>query len=81
MNTWGHLWSRRKILFHCDNSTVVDIWQKGSTHWKEIMSLVCLLYFCAAHYNIYIMITDIASINNNIADAIFHGFRWNASDH
>ena len=24
-NTWNHLWSRQKILFHCDNSTVIEI--------------------------------------------------------
>ena len=70
VNTWGHLCSRQKILFHCDNNTVVDIWQKGSTHCKEIMALVRLLYFCATHHNIHIMITHIAGINNNIADAI-----------
>ena len=70
VNTSGHLLSRWKILFHHDNSTVVDIWQKGSTHCKEIMALVHLLYFCAAHYNIHIMITHMAGINNNIADAI-----------
>ena len=69
VNTWGHLWSKRKILFHCDN-TVVDIWQKGSTHYKEIMALVRLLYFCATRHNIHIMISHIAGINNNIADAI-----------
>ena len=34
------------------------------------MTLVRLLYFCAARYNIHIMITHIAGINNNIADAI-----------
>ena len=71
MNTWGHLWSKRKILFHCDNNIVVDIWQKGLlTHCKEIMALIRLLYVCAARHNIHIMITHIAGINNNIADAI-----------
>ena len=34
------------------------------------MALVRLLYFCAARYNIHIMITHITGINNNIADAI-----------
>ena len=34
------------------------------------MALVRLLYFCATHHNIHIMITHIAGINNNIADAI-----------
>ena len=70
VNTWGHHWARRKILFHCDNSTVVDIWRKGSTHCKEIMTLIRLLYFCAARYNMHIMITHIAGLDNVIADSI-----------
>ena len=28
--TWGTAWQRRRILFHCDNSAVVHVWQKGS---------------------------------------------------
>ena len=31
VHTWGSSWSRQKILFHCDNRAVVDIWDKGST--------------------------------------------------
>ena len=69
VNTWGHHWTRHKILFHYDNSTVVDIWRKGSTLCKEIMTLVLLLYFCAARYNMHIMITLISEIYV-IADAI-----------
>ena len=34
------------------------------------MALIRLLYFCAAHYNIRIMITHIAGVDNVIADAI-----------
>ena len=60
VNTWGHLWTRRKILFHCDNSG----------HLEEEVTLVRLLYFCAAQYNMHIMITHISGINNVIADAI-----------
>ena len=36
------------------------------------MILVRLLYFCATHYNINVMITHITSTNNSIADAISH---------
>ena len=70
VNTWGHNWARRKILFHCDNSTVVSIQKKGSTRCKEIMTLVRILCFCAAHYNTHVMITHITGTNNCIADAI-----------
>ena len=45
VNTWDHHWASCKILFHCDNNTVVDIWKRGSTYCKEIMTLIPLLYF------------------------------------
>ena len=38
----------------------------------EIMSLVRLLYFCAAHYNINICVQHIPGTSNEIADAISH---------
>ena len=70
VHTWGNFWQRQKILFNCDNHTVVDIWEKGSTKSPEIMSLVRLLYLCAAHHNINICIQHIPGTSNNIADAI-----------
>ena len=52
VNTWshGHQWAKQKILFHCDNKAVVDIWCKGSRCDPGSMALVCLLYFCATHF-------------------------------
>ena len=34
------------------------------------MALVRMLYFCAAHLNIHVMITHIAGTSNAIADAL-----------
>ena len=34
------------------------------------MTLVCMLHFCAAHYNMHVMIIDITGTDNCIADAI-----------
>ena len=45
VNTWRHQWAKQKILFHCDNKAVVDIWCEGSTRDPGTMALVCLLYF------------------------------------
>ena len=70
VNSWGHQWAKQKILFHCDNEAVVTIWRKGSTRDPETMALVCLLYFCAARYNINIVITHISGIDNSIADSL-----------
>ena len=70
VNTWGHLWKRKKVLFHCDNQSVCDIWQKGSTRQPETMALVRMLYFCAARFDIHVMTAHIAGTANAITDAL-----------
>ena len=37
---WGGAWSHNKILFHCDNLAVVEVWEKQSTRDKALMQLV-----------------------------------------
>ena len=69
-HTWGTFWKRQKILFNCDNLTVVTVWQKGTSKSPEIMALVQLLYFCAAHHNINICVQHIPGQINKIADSI-----------
>ena len=60
------------MLFHCDNQLVCDIWCKGSSRSPEVMALVRMLYFCAAKFDINVMIVHIAGSNNTIADALSH---------
>jgi len=68
VHSWGHLWTKQEILFHCDNAAVVDIWRKGSTRDPETMALVHMLYLRAAHHHINV-VTHIHSINNCITNA------------
>ena len=70
VHTWGSLWQRKRILFHCDNQAVVDIWESGSTRASETMALVHLLYFAAAKHNINVCIVHIDGANNVIADCL-----------
>ena len=63
-------WAKHKILFHCDNQAVVDIWKKGSSKDPNIMALVRMLYFRAAQHNINICVMHIPGVHNNVADAI-----------
>ena len=70
IHTWGFFWSHQKILFHCDNQAVVDIWDRGSTRAPHTMSLVCLLYFSASRYNINVCVTHVAGVCNDIADSL-----------
>ena len=72
MNSWGCMWKCKKILFHCNNQTIVDIWQKGSTRSPEIMALIRMLYFIATQYNVNVTITHIPGTSNLIADALSH---------
>jgi len=68
--TWGHLWSRKRILFHCDNQAVTEIWRTGTSRSPELMHLVRSLYFIAANNNFTLLITHIQGSHNNIADAL-----------
>ena len=70
VNTWGNQWPRKKVMVHCDNSAVVDIWKKGTTKCPEVMALVCMLYFCAAQHNIHVLVTHVAGTDNSIADSL-----------
>ena len=70
VNSWGHYWRRKKVFFHCDNQSVCDIWRRGSSRSPEVMALVRMLYFCAAKFDINVMIVHIAGSNNTIADAL-----------
>ena len=79
VHTWGSLWQRQKILSHCDNQTVVNIWEKGSTKSPDIMALVRLLYFCAARYHIYIFVCNIFLVVITILLMLFPAFRMPTS--
>ena len=75
VRTWGPYWQHQKILFHCDNKAIVDIWEKGSTWAPQIMALVHLLYFSAAHYNISVCIVLVQGVCNDIADSLSHSLQ------
>ena len=70
VHTWGSLWQKKRILFHCDNQAVVDIWKSGSTRASETMALARFLYFAAARHNINVCIVHIDGANNVIADCL-----------
>ena len=69
---WGHLWSGKKILFHCDNQPVVDIWASGTSRYPNIMHLVRSIFFCGATHNFTVLVSHIVGTNNSIADSLSH---------
>ena len=67
---WGQQWSGKKLLFHCDNQAVVDIWASGTSRDPLIMHLVRSIFFRAATHHYTVLITHIAGTNNLIADSL-----------
>ena len=67
---WGPLWKGKKLLFHCDNQSVVDIWAKGSFRDPLLMHLVRSIFFCAASHQFSVLVSHIRGTDNSIADAL-----------
>ena len=66
-STWGNLWRRKRILFHCDNTAVVAIWGKGTCKCPHLMSLVRHLFLMAAGDNYHVAIAHIPGALNQVA--------------
>ena len=69
---WGSKWTEKRLLFHCDNHVVLDIWRQKTTKDKHIMQLVRSLYFIAARGNFTVSVSHIHGVNNTLADALSH---------
>ena len=67
---WGQQWSGKKLLFHCNNQSVVDIWASGTSRDPLIMHLVCSIFFSAAINHYTVLITHFVGTNNSIADSL-----------
>ena len=68
--TWGHLWSRKRIRFFCDNQAVVQVWQGKSSRHPRLMDLLRRLFFTTAQYNFSVSLKHVPGTQNTIADAL-----------
>lgn len=64
---------------NCDNQSVADIWQRGTSHSPDLMALVLCVFLTAARNNYTVFINHIPGPSNVIADALsrsqMHRFR------
>ncbi|XP_071948885.1 uncharacterized protein [Antedon mediterranea] len=67
---WGNNWSRKRIMFFCDNMATVEIVSKGRSRIPDIMKLMRKLTYHSAIHNYHICATHIAGKHNVIADAL-----------
>ncbi len=71
--TWGTKWARKRILFHCGNAAVVDIWQKLSCKFPEIIGQVRTLYLLAATGNHHVGLAHIPGTDNSYVPSLYAG--------
>lgn len=67
---WGSDFKGKRILFHCDNQAVVDIWSNKASKSSEVSALLRKLFFIAANNEFVVKVAHIAGINNSIADSL-----------
>ena len=67
---WGPLLSKKHTEFHCDNQSLVDAINKGSSKDEMVMHLLRCLWFFTAIFNIRITATHIPGVTNTAADML-----------
>jgi len=67
---WGPLLSGTRVEFRCDNSSVVDSINKGSSKEPTVMHLLRCLWFFSAHFDVKILASHIPGVSNTAADKI-----------
>lgn len=73
VNTWGHRWPRRRVLFHCDNEAVVAVVRSGTSRSKRLMDLLRCLFFVCAKHHCSVSAVHIDGPSNAIADSLSRG--------
>ena len=69
---WSTFLQSRKIIFHCDNQSVVHILNSGISRCHHIMSLIHYLFYVCCKFNIDTAAVHINSITNQISYVTLH---------
>ena len=72
-HTWGHEWTRRRIMFQCDNTAVVQCIKTGICRSKPVLALIRSLYWLCVKYSFLISASHIQGVTNTLADALSRG--------
>ena len=67
---WAPCFTGKRLLFHCDNQAVVNIWSANTSRCPKIMNLLRKLFFVTAKYNFTVNVIHIAGTNNSLADSL-----------
>jgi hypothetical protein len=68
--SWGELLLGKKLLLYCDNESVVNIVNSGTSKCQRVMQLVRSLFFLAVRYNFDIRLRHVPGVDNTAADLL-----------
>ena len=67
---WGKEFHGKRLLFHCDNLAVVNIWSAQSCKSPDIMDILRKLFYIAAQHEFTVNIKHLPGVNNVLADCL-----------
>ena len=67
---WATSLAGKRVLFNCDNASIVDIWSSHASKCPHITNLLRKLFFIAAKYEFTVDITHIPGLDNSLADSV-----------
>ena len=67
---WGHRFTSKRVMIHCDNLGVVHSVNKGYSKCKDMMVLIRALYDTAVTFNFDCRLIHVYGIDNSAADAL-----------
>ncbi len=73
MTIWGHFFQNKKVIFHCDNMSVVEALNKKSSKCGIIMSILRFITLKSLEYNMLFKATHVMGVSNVYCDQLSRG--------
>ena len=67
---WKKSFRGKRLLFHCDNQAVVNIWSSQTSKSPSLMALLRKLFFVSAQFEFTVNVQHIPGLDNSIADCL-----------
>ena len=67
---WGSQWTAKRIVFFCDNESVVSILNQKTSKSPKIMDLLRPIVLCTLQHNFTFTATHVRGLDNSIADSL-----------
>ena len=68
--SWIHLFRNKRIILHCDNSSVVEMINSTTSSCKNCMVLIRLLVFKSLIENVRIFARHVSGVKNYLSDSL-----------